>query len=176
MQTPPGNSPERIKTSLSFMLGLRQAERALALLPFAAFLQKLDTFKTLQDGTLAAYGTGCFEAGMLGHDLVFVKGSEKYYSKKELFAKKVVSEFDLKTAENSYLTAKAGLAQAKAQEVSARNNLSYTEVKSPSDGVIGTLPYRVGALVSASLPQPLTTVSDNSDIRESCTSASILKN
>ena len=51
------------------MLGLRQAERALALLPFAAFLQKLDTFKTLQDGTLAAYGTGCFEAGMLGHDL-----------------------------------------------------------------------------------------------------------
>lgn len=58
------------------MLGLRQAERALALLPFAAFLQKLDTFKTLQDGTLAAYGTGCFEAGMFGHDLVFVKGSE----------------------------------------------------------------------------------------------------
>ncbi len=56
------------------------------------------------------------------------------------------------------------LAQAKAQEVSARNNLSYTEVKSPSDGVIGTLPYRVGALVSASLPQPLTTVSDNSDM------------
>ena len=57
-----------------------------------------------------------------------------YNSKKELFAKKVVSEFDLKTAENSYLTAKAGLAQAKAQEVSARNNLSYTEVKSPSTG------------------------------------------
>ena len=47
----------------------------------------------------------------------------------------MVSEFDLKTAENSYLTAKAGLAQAKAQEVSARNNLSYTEVKSPSDGI-----------------------------------------
>ena len=87
-----------------------------------------------------------------------------YDSKKELFAKKVVSEFDLKTAENSWLTAKAQLAQAKAQEVSAHNNLSYTEVKSPADGVIGTLPYRVGALVSASLPQPLTTVSDNSDM------------
>ena len=51
-------------------------------------------------------------------------------SKKELFAKKVVSEFDLRTAENSWLTAKAQLAQAKAQEVSARNDLSYTEVKS----------------------------------------------
>lgn len=87
-----------------------------------------------------------------------------YNSNKELHAHKVVSEFSLKTAENTYLTAKAQLAQAEAQEVSARNNLSYTEVKSPSDGVVGALPYRAGALVSASLPQPLTTVSDNSDM------------
>ena len=56
------------------------------------------------------------------------------------------------------------LEQARAQETDARNNLSYTEVKSPSDGVVGTLPYRVGALVGASLPQPLTTVSDNSSM------------
>ena len=70
----------------------------------------------------------------------------------------------MKTAENAWLSAKAQLAQMKAQELSARNNLSYTEVKSPCDGVVGTLPYRVGALVSANLPQPLTTVSDNSDM------------
>ena len=56
------------------------------------------------------------------------------------------------------------MAQTEAQRVSAANNLSYTEVKSPADGVVGTLPYRVGALVSASLPKPLTTVSDNSDM------------
>lgn len=62
------------------------------------------------------------------------------------------------------MTAEAQLAQAEANEVNARNNLSYTEVKSPSDGVVGALPYRVGALVSASMPQPLTTVSDNSDM------------
>lgn len=48
--------------------------------------------------------------------------------------------------------------------MSARNNLSYTEVKSPSNGVAGMIPYRVGALVSPSMPQPLTTVSDNSDM------------
>ncbi|MFR5757945.1 MAG: efflux RND transporter periplasmic adaptor subunit [Bacteroides cellulosilyticus] len=83
---------------------------------------------------------------------------------KELYAQKVVSEFSLKTAENTYLTAKAQLTQAEAQEVNARNNLSYTEVKSPSDGVVGALPYRVGALVGANLPYPLTTVSDNSDM------------
>ncbi|WP_102406358.1 efflux RND transporter periplasmic adaptor subunit [Parabacteroides bouchesdurhonensis] len=87
-----------------------------------------------------------------------------YDSKKELHAQHVVSAFDLQTAENSWLSAKAQLAQMKALELNARNNLSYTEVKSPSNGVVGTLPYRVGALVSAGLPKPLTTVSDNSDM------------
>ena len=87
-----------------------------------------------------------------------------YDSKKELFARNVVSQFDLSTANNNLLTAKAQLAQAEAQRVNAANNLSYTVVKAPTDGVVGTLPYRVGALVSASIPQPLTTVSDNSDV------------
>ena len=35
---------------------------------------------------------------------------------------------------------------------------------SPSDGIVGTLPYKVGALVGPSTPQPLTTVSDNSEM------------
>lgn len=87
-----------------------------------------------------------------------------YNSKKELFDQEVVSDFDLQTSYNSLLTAKAQLAQAEAQRVSAANNLSFTEVKSPSDGVVGVLPYRVGALVSSALPQPLTTVSDNSSM------------
>ena len=88
-----------------------------------------------------------------------------YDSKEELYKANVVSSFDLSTAKNSLLAAKAQLAQAKAQEGSARNNLSYhTVVKSPADGVVGTLPYRVGALVSSALAQPLTTVSDNSDM------------
>ena len=87
-----------------------------------------------------------------------------YDSKKELFAKSVVSQYDLSTSENTLLTAKAQIPQAEAQRVNAANNLSYTVVKAPTDGVVGTLPYRVGALVSASIPQPLTTVSDNSEM------------
>ena len=82
-------------------------------------------------------------------------------SKKELYENDVVSEFDLKNAENAYLSAKAQLALMQAQEQTAKNNLSYTEVKSPSDGVIGTLPYRVGSMVSAQMTKPLTTISDN---------------
>lgn len=87
-----------------------------------------------------------------------------YDSKKELFSKNVISQYELSVAENSLLTSKAQLAQAEAQRVNAANNLSYTVVKSPSNGVVGTLPYRVGALVGPSVPQPLTTVSDNSDL------------
>lgn len=85
-----------------------------------------------------------------------------YESRKELFAQHVVSDFDLQTAHNALLTAQAQLAQAEAQRVNAANALSYTTVQSPADGVVGTLPFRVGALVSPSMPKALTTVSDNS--------------
>ncbi len=87
-----------------------------------------------------------------------------YDSRKQLFDQKVVSEFDLQTAQNSLLSAKAQVAQAQAQLVNARNSLSYTVVKSPANGVVGTLPYRQGALVGPSIPQALTTVSDNNQM------------
>lgn len=88
----------------------------------------------------------------------------EYDSKKKLFLENVVSDYDLSVAENALAVAEAGLEQAMAEETDARNNLSYTEVKSPSNGVVGTLPYRVGALVSPSIPVPLTIVSDNSQM------------
>ena len=84
-----------------------------------------------------------------------------YESTKNLFNQQVVSEFDLQTAHNAYMQAKAAVAQANAAVTNAANSLSYTVVKSPADGVVGTLPYRVGSLVGPSIPTPLTTVSDN---------------
>lgn len=85
-------------------------------------------------------------------------------SKEELFRKNVVSDFERQTAINQLLEAEAALAQAKAEETNARNNLSYTEVKSPVDGVASMIPYRVGALVSSSISEPLVTVSDDKEI------------
>ena len=82
-------------------------------------------------------------------------------SKEELFKENVVSEFDLQTARNSLAEAQANLAQARAQETNARNDLSYTTVKSPVNGVASMIPYRVGALVSSSITEPLVTVSDD---------------
>ncbi|MDE6515095.1 MAG: efflux RND transporter periplasmic adaptor subunit [Bacteroidales bacterium] len=87
-----------------------------------------------------------------------------YDSKKTLREKNVVSDFDLQTAMNNKRTAEATLEQMKALEVTARQNLSYTEIRSASEGVVGTLPYRKGALVSPNMPNPLTTVSDNSQM------------
>ena len=88
----------------------------------------------------------------------------EYESKKKLFDQSVISEFDLQKANNSLQTAKAQVAQCQAQVVNARNNLSYTVVKSPSNGIVGTLPYRQGALVGPTMGQPLTTVSDNNQM------------
>lgn len=87
-----------------------------------------------------------------------------FQSTKRLFDQNVVSEFDLQKAQNAMLSAKAAVSQCQAQVINAENSLSYTTVKSPADGVVGTLPYRQGALVGSSMPQPLTTVSDNSDM------------
>ena len=85
-------------------------------------------------------------------------------SKEELFREDVVSEFDLQTARNSLAEAQASLAQARAEEINARNNLSYTEVKSPVNGVASMIPYRVGALVGSNIAEPLVTVSDDEKI------------
>ena len=81
-------------------------------------------------------------------------------SKTELHAQNIISDYDLQTAKNSLASAKAALAQAEAQLASAHNDLSYTTITSPSDGVVGTIPFRVGSLVGTTTQEPLTVVSD----------------
>lgn len=82
----------------------------------------------------------------------------------ELYKEKVISDFQLQTTRNSYNTAVAALAQARAQEASAANNLSFAKVTSPVNGVAGMTSVRVGALVSASMAEPLINVTDNSQM------------
>ena len=82
----------------------------------------------------------------------------------ELYSENVISDFELQTSRNSYLSAKAALAQATAQEISAANNLSFAKVSSPVTGVAGMTSIRVGTLVSSSMAEPLITVTDNSSM------------
>jgi membrane fusion protein (multidrug efflux system) len=85
-----------------------------------------------------------------------------YENSQKLHESRVIGDFELQTSQNSYEVAQAQLAQAQAALASAREQLSYCYVKSPAAGVVGTLPYKKGALVSAS--NVLTTVSNNSSM------------
>ncbi len=85
-----------------------------------------------------------------------------YENSKKLYENKVIGDFELQSATNQYEQAKAGLAQAQAALASAKETLSFCYVKSPAAGVVGTLPFKVGALVSAA--NTLTTVSNISQM------------
>lgn len=85
-------------------------------------------------------------------------------TKRQLLEKNIISDFEYQTAVDQLAQAKAALAQANSALVSARKNLAYTVVTAPSDGVVGSIPQREGSLASPSSAQPLTTVSDNSQV------------
>ena len=85
-------------------------------------------------------------------------------TKRQLFEKNIISAYDNQLAQNNLATARAALAQAQAALTTAKKNLSYTTVVAPSDGVVGTIPNREGSLASPSSMEPLTTISDNSQI------------
>lgn len=78
---------------------------------------------------------------------------------KPLVEKGIISKYDLESAQYTYESALATLAQANAALVNAKVNLGYTTVTSPVNGVVGSIPFRLGSLVSSNTADPLTTVS-----------------
>ena len=87
-----------------------------------------------------------------------------YENAQKLHEKNVIGDYELQSSKNQYESAQAALGQAKAGLMSAREQLSFCTVKSPTAGVVGSLPYKVGALVSASMQQPFTTISNGSNV------------
>ena len=85
-----------------------------------------------------------------------------YENAQKLYENKVIGDFELQSATNSYESAKAALALAQAGLASAKEMLSFCFVKSPAAGVVGTLPYKKGTLVNTATV--LTTVSNNSQM------------
>ncbi len=85
-----------------------------------------------------------------------------YSNNKKLFDQHIIGQYELETAQNSYATAQAQVAQAQAALTSAEETLSWCVVRAPASGVVGSLPFKKGALVSAS--NTLTTVSDVSTV------------
>ena len=84
-------------------------------------------------------------------------------NKKVLYSKNIISDYEYQTAQLALQSAKASLSQAVASLVNARKNLSYAVVKSPIDGVVGSIPNREGSLVGPSTAA-LTTISNIGNI------------
>ncbi len=77
-----------------------------------------------------------------------------------LVQKNIISKYELESAEYTLEAKQAALAQANAALANAKTNLGYTLVSSPVNGVVGSIPYKLGSLVSSNTTQPLTTVSN----------------
>jgi len=71
---------------------------------------------------------------------------------KRLVEKDIISPMQLETA-------KANLATAKSNYNSVSASIDYSNIKSPVDGVLGSINYRKGSLVSPADQTPITTVS-----------------
>lgn len=86
----------------------------------------------------------------------------QYESNQELYAKKVISDYVLKTSLNAYNAAKSAVQQAEAQLNIAKTNLGYCTITSPFDGVIGNNDFDEGDM--AVRGNYLCEVSDNREI------------
>lgn len=65
-----------------------------------------------------------------------------------LAEKNIVSEVQLRTYENAYKTALAAQEEAQATLTAAKATSGWTTVTSPIDGVVGSVPYRTGNMVT----------------------------
>ncbi len=82
---------------------------------------------------------------------------------KILLDKNIISAAAYQTSVDQLNSAKAQLNATQANLTSARKNLSYSTVTAPVSGLVGTLPFKEGTLVS---PQTqLTIISNNSDMQ-----------
>lgn len=72
----------------------------------------------------------------------------EFESNKNLFEKKIVSNYMLANSENAYKQAQAAVAQARAAVNRAKVELGFCTITAPVTGVIGEIPVRVGDQVS----------------------------
>lgn len=72
----------------------------------------------------------------------------------------IVSKYELESARYTLQSKEAILAQANATLANAKTNLEYTILRSPQNGVIGSIPYKIGALITSTNTNPLTTLSN----------------
>jgi HlyD family secretion protein len=78
----------------------------------------------------------------------------EYNRNKTLFERKVLTEIDFNTAKYNFDVAKAGVKSAQVDLDRAKQNLAYTNIYAPIDGVVVERDVDVGQTVAASLSAP----------------------
>lgn len=81
-----------------------------------------------------------------------------------LVEQEIVSKYQLSSAQYALQSEQAALSQAKATLANALTNQGYTYIRSPQSGTIGLIPFKIGALVSSTATDPLTTLSNTTNV------------
>jgi HlyD family secretion protein len=94
------------------------------------------------------------QAGLAKANAVATQTQLDYERSKKLHDQQIATDAEFNVAQSSYLQAKASLTSAKINLERARQNLSYTNIYSPIDGVVVERAMDVGQTVAASLSAP----------------------
>lgn len=106
------------------------------------------------DPTLQQQAVRDAEAGVERSQAELDQAQREYDRNKQLFDRKVLTEIDFNTAKYGLEVAKANLKSAKVTLERARQNLAYTSIFAPIDGVVVERDVDVGQTVAASLSAP----------------------
>jgi HlyD family secretion protein len=123
---------------------------------YADFNQKVKKGQLLAriDPTLQQQAVQDAQAGVERSQSQLTLAQQEYDREKTLFDAKVITAMEFGTAQSSYEVGKANLKSAQIALDKARQNLAYTNIYAPIDGVIVERTVDVGQTVAASLSAP----------------------
>ena len=123
---------------------------------YADFNQKVRKGQLLAriDPTLQQQAVQDAQAGVERVQSQYTMAKQEYDREKTLFDSKVITATEFNTAQSNYEVGKANLKSAQIALDKARQNLAYTNIYAPIDGVIVERTVDVGQTVAASLSAP----------------------
>ncbi|HEY7233539.1 MAG TPA: efflux RND transporter periplasmic adaptor subunit [Gemmatimonadaceae bacterium] len=123
---------------------------------YADFNQKVKKGQLLAriDPTLQQQAVQDAQAGVERAQSQYTMAQQEYDREKTLFDSKVITATEFGTAQSNYEVGKANLKSAQIALDKAKQNLAYTNIYAPIDGVIVARTVDVGQTVAASLSAP----------------------
>ncbi len=106
------------------------------------------------DPTLQKQAVLDAQAGLIRAQADLQRSKDEYERNKTLYDQKVLTATEFNTAQYNYTVAQASVKSAQVALDRARQNLSYTEIYAPIDGVVVQRNVDVGQTVAASLSAP----------------------